>query len=197
MRRPAARRTRGPAVRGADAEIAVAALTLLSAAAARRAGHPDAAADHAAEGLARLDDLRPRRLRAAPGRGARRGVDHARSSRQAVPRRPARPAPRRPSTWLRTARPTRQIALLRLTVARALAESSSPGAFEALEQAAADASACDAPDLEGLCLSTLGALREQAGRLDAALESMRRGSRHSVATGLGRSASARRWGRCP
>ena len=37
------------------------------------------------------------------------------------------------------ARPTRQIALLRLTVARALAESSSPGAFEALEQAASDA----------------------------------------------------------
>ena len=74
-----------------------------------------------------------------------------------------------------TARPTRQRALLRLTVARALAASASPGAFEALEQAAADASACDAPDLEGLCLSTLGTLREKAGRLDAALESMRRG----------------------
>ena len=88
---------------------------------------------------------------------------------------PARAAPRWPSTWLLPARPTRQIALLRLTVARALAESSSADAFEALEHAAADASACDAPDLEGLCLSTLGTLREHAGRLDAALESMRRG----------------------
>ena len=75
----------------------------------------------------------------------------------------------------RTARPTRQTALLRLTVARALAASTSTGAFEALEQAATDAAQCDTPDLEGLCFATLGTLREKAGRLDAALESMRRG----------------------
>ena len=162
-------------VRSGEAEIAVAALTLLSATAARRAGHPEAAVDHAAEGLARLDDLR--RGASAPYLATALAAewitalieagrtDDARTGSETMTQRHLGP----------TARPTRQTALLRLTVARALAASNSAGAFEALERAAADASQCDTPDLEGLCLSTLGTLREQAGRLDAALESMRRG----------------------
>jgi hypothetical protein len=162
------------AVRGADAEIAVAALTFLSATAARRAGHPAAAADHAAEGLARLDDLRPGA--SAPHLAAALAAEWISALVEAGRAEDACESCAATAKLLvPTARPTRQIALLRLTVARALAESSSSGAFEALEQAAADASASDAPDLEGLCLSTLGTLREHAGRLDAALESMRRG----------------------
>ena len=162
------------AVRGADAEIAVAALTLLSGSAARRAGRPDAAVDHAAEGLARLDDLRPGA--SAPHLAAALAAEWITALVEAGRTDDARAGCDAVAEHLApTARPTRQRALLRLTVARALAASASPGAFEALEQAAADASACDAPDLEGLCLSTLGTLREQAGRLDAALESMRRG----------------------
>ena len=162
-------------MRGADAEIAVAALTLLSATAARRAGHPAAAVDHAAEGLARLDDLRPgasaphlaaalaaewitRARRGGPcgrcARGLRRDGQAPGSDRRGPPDRSLCCGSPWRGLWPR---------------------STSPGAFEALEQAAADASACDAPDLEGLCLSTLGTLREHAGRLDAALESMRRG----------------------
>ncbi len=163
------------AVRGVDADIAVAALTLLSAASALRAGHPDAAVDAAAEGLARLDDLR--QGASAPPLGAALAaewitalieagrVDDARAGCGAMAERHLG----------RTARPTRQTALLRLTVARALAASTSTGAFEALERAATDAAQCDTPDLEGLCFATLGTLREKAGRLDAALESMRRG----------------------
>ena len=162
------------AVRGADGEIAVAALTLLSGSAARRAGRPDTAVDHAAEGLARLDDLRPGA--SAPHLTAALAAEWITALVEAGRTDDARAGCDAVAEHLvSTARPTRQRALLRLTVARALAASASPGAFEALEQAAADASACDAPDLEGLCLSTLGTLREQAGRLDAALESMRRG----------------------
>jgi len=162
-------------VPGVDADIAVAALTLLSASSARRAGHPDAAVDAAAEGLARLDDLREG-ASASPLAVALAAewitalieagrVDDARAGCEAMAERHLG----------RTARPTRQTALLRLTVARAIATSTSTGAFEALEQAATDAAQCDTPDLEGLCFATLGTLREKAGRLDAALESMRRG----------------------
>ena len=64
------------AVRGVDADIAVAALTLLSAASARRAGHPDAAVDARRRGLGAARRSSTRRIRAASGRRARRGVDH-------------------------------------------------------------------------------------------------------------------------
>ena len=162
------------AVRAVDAEIAVAALALLSAAAERRAGRPDAAIDHAVEGLARLDDLRhgvsaPHLATALAAEWITAlveagRIDDARAGCDATAKHLGAKTP-----------PTRQTVLLRLTVARALAASTSAGAFEALEQAATDASQCDTPDLEGLCHSTLGASHEQAGRLDAALESMRRG----------------------
>ena len=125
------------AVRGADAEIAVAALTFLSATAARRAGHPAAAADHAAEGLARLDDLRPGA--SAPHLAAALAAEWISALVEAGRADDACAACAATAKHLAPpVRPTRQIALLRLTVARALAESSSPGAFEALEQAAAE-----------------------------------------------------------
>ena len=53
------------AVRGVDADIAVAALTLLSAASARRAGHPDAAVDARRRGLGAARRSSTRRIRAA------------------------------------------------------------------------------------------------------------------------------------
>jgi collagen type I/II/III/V/XI/XXIV/XXVII alpha len=164
-------------VGGVDAEIAAGALALLSAAASRRSGHPDVAVARSADGLARLDGI-PSGRAATPSRHIAAALaaewitalveagraDEAREGCDLVA-----------SHLSATGRPTRQIALLRLTMARAIAGLTSAGAFEAVEQAAEDASDCDTPDLEGLCLSTLGTLREQAGRLDAALESMRRG----------------------
>jgi hypothetical protein len=162
---------------GADADIASASLALISAAALRRSGHPDSAVDHAAEGLARLDDIRAAQ-EGAPSRhlAAALAAEWITALVEAGRTDDAREACAPMAQQLRkTARPTRQIALLRLAVARAVADSAPAAAVEALEQAAQDAAACDTPDLEGLCLSTLGALREQAGRLDAALDSMRRG----------------------
>ncbi len=162
---------------GVDADIASAALALISAAALRRSGHPDSAVDHAAEGLARLDEIRAAQ-EGAPSRhlAAALAAEWITALVEAGRTDDAREACAPMAQQLRkTARPTRQIALLRLAVARAVAESAPTAAVEALEQAAQDAADCDTPDLEGLCLSTLGALREQAGRLDAALESMRRG----------------------
>ncbi|MDT7576262.1 MAG: collagen type alpha, partial [Pseudonocardiales bacterium] len=162
---------------GADADIASAALALISAAALRRSGHPESAVDHAAEGLARLDEIRAAQ-EGAPSRhlAAALAAEWITALVEAGRTDDAREACAPMAQQLRkTSRPTRQIALLRLAVARAVADSAPAAAVEALEQAAQDAAACDTPDLEGLCLSTLGALREQAGRLDAALESMRRG----------------------
>lgn len=164
-------------VGGIEAEIAAGALALLSAAASRRSGHPEVAVARAADGLARLDGI-PSGRAATPSRHIAAALaaewitalveagraDEAREGCDLVA-----------SHLSATGRPTRQIALLRLTMARAIAGLTSAGAFEAVEQAAEDASDCDTPDLEGLCLSTLGTLREQAGRLDAALESMLRG----------------------
>jgi hypothetical protein len=162
---------------GRDAAMAGVALALLSAAALRRSGHPDSAVDRAAEGLARLDGLRAAQ-EGLPSRhlAAALGAEWITALIEAGRTDDARKGCAPMVQQLQEAtRPTRQIALLRLAVARALAESTSMGAVEALEHAARDAADCDAPDLEGLCLSTLGALREQSGRLDAALESMRRG----------------------
>ncbi|MDT7706473.1 MAG: collagen type alpha, partial [Pseudonocardiales bacterium] len=74
-----------------------------------------------------------------------------------------------------TTRPSRQMALLRLTVARTLATSGSDAVARELEQAARDAGACDVPDLESVCWSTLGALQEKTDRLDEVLGSIRLG----------------------
>nr|MBA3907952.1 hypothetical protein [Pseudonocardiales bacterium] len=164
------------AVDGSHAELAGAALALLSAAALRRSGQPDSAVDRAEAGLARLDGLRGGDDAPSQHLTAALGAEWITALIEAGRTDEARDGCQPMVRQLQEAtRPTRQIALLRLAVARALAESTSVAAVQALEQAAQDAAGCDTPDLEGLCLSTLGALREQSGRLDAALESMRRG----------------------
>src|SRR5690606_28317458 len=74
------------------------------------------------------------------------------------------------------ARPSRQLALLRLTVARAVAgQDTAAHSAQLLEQAAEDAAAGDVPDLEAVCRTALGALQEQAGHLETALETLQRG----------------------
>ncbi|MDN5933997.1 MAG: hypothetical protein L0I24_23485, partial [Pseudonocardia sp.] len=72
--------------------------------------------------------------------------------------------------------PTRQLALLRLTLARAAAEDAPDGgadAAEELERAAQDAAASDAPELEYICRTALGEVHETGGRPEPALESVR------------------------
>jgi hypothetical protein len=73
-----------------------------------------------------------------------------------------------------TARPSRQIAGLRLAIARVTAVEESPDAvLAALEPAAQVAADSDVPELESACRSMLGELHETAGRLDAALAALR------------------------
>src|SRR6185312_12261780 len=71
-------------------------------------------------------------------------------------------------------RPSRQLAGLRLAVARvAAATDDAEAVLAALEPAAQDAAAADVPELESACRSMLGELHEAAGRLDAALAAVR------------------------
>jgi hypothetical protein len=73
-----------------------------------------------------------------------------------------------------TARPSRQIAGLRLAIARVTAVEESPDAvLAALEPAAQVAADSDVPELESACRSMLGELHETADRLDAALAALR------------------------
>ncbi len=66
-------------------------------------------------------------------------------------------------------RPCRQLARLRLTVARAVASGTAPEVTaEALAKAAQDAADSDAPDLEVVSRSALSALLQQLGRADEA-----------------------------
>ena len=76
---------------------------------------------------------------------------------------------------LTTARPSRQLAGLRLAVARVAAVDgdSADAVLAALEPAAQDAADSDVPELESACRSMLGELHEAAGRLDAALSAVR------------------------
>jgi collagen type I/II/III/V/XI/XXIV/XXVII alpha len=83
----------------------------------------------------------------------------------------ALPAARR---LLATARPSRQVAGLRLAVARVVAVTGGPeGVVADVEPAAEDAAHSDVPELESACRLLLGELYEAAGRLDAALASVR------------------------
>jgi hypothetical protein len=166
------------AVEGPAGEIGGASVALISAVVQRRSRRADAAVEHAADGLARLER----------GRGAGSGtpsghlaaalaaewisalLDAGRVSEArdgCVPLMPRLTEPTRPS---------RQLALLRLTVARAVATGDAAEiTVELLEQAAKDAAGSDVPELESVCRAALGALHENAGRLDTALESLRLG----------------------
>lgn len=159
-------------------EVGAACTVLVAAALARRSGRARKAVDLAVDGLTRLDhgriggEFAPSSHLAAAlaaewvsalidaGR-----LDEARDG--SVPLR---------VRLLERARPTRQLALLRLTIARAAASDShnSDGdSIEQLERAAQDAAAADVPDLEHACRTALGELYESQGRLDAALEAIR------------------------
>ena len=75
---------------------------------------------------------------------------------------------------LTATRPSRQLAGLRLAVARVAAVSESADTvLAALEPAAQDAADGDVPELESACRSMLGELHEAVGRLDAALTAVR------------------------
>jgi hypothetical protein len=157
-------------------EPGVAAVLLLRAARDRRAGRPAAAAVGAFAGLARVDT------------GGRRAggaeSDHLAAAltaewiaalvdagRVEEARSDAVPAANR---LLTTARPSRQLAGLRLAVARVAAVgSTADDVLTALEPAAQDAADADVPELESACRSMLGELHEGAGRLDAALGAVR------------------------
>jgi hypothetical protein len=161
-------------------ESGVAAVLLLRAARDRRAGRPAAAAVGAFTGLARVD--------AGGRRAGGAGSDHLAAAltaewiaalvdagRVEEARSEAVPAARR---LLTTARPSRQLAGLRLAVARVAAvggtaSGTADDVLTALEPAAQDAADADVPELESACRSMLGELHEAAGRLDAALGAVR------------------------
>jgi hypothetical protein len=162
------------AVGGSAGQLGGASVALIRAVVERRAGRPAVAVDHAAAGLARLE-----RGRTGPGTPSAHlaaalaaewisalldagRVEEARDGCSAL-------LPR----LSEQARPTRQLALLRLTVTRALAaEDGRVDTAQLLAQAAEDAAGSGVPDLEAVCRTALGALHEQANRLDAALESL-------------------------
>lgn len=154
----------------------VASVLLVRAARDRRAGRPDAAAATAVAGLARVN---------AGGRRAGGAVsDHLAAALTAEwiaalvdadrldeARADALPAAHR---LISTARPSRQLAGLRLAVARVAAVGEDADTvLAALEPAARDAAEADVPELESACRSMLGELHEAAGRLDAALGAVR------------------------
>jgi syndecan 1 len=159
-----------------DCGPGVASVMLLDASRHRRAARPGLASVLAAAGLKRVD-VEGRRAEmtrsdhvaaalaaewiAALVEDGR--VDEARSE--------AMPTAER---LLALARPSRQTAKLRLAVARVSAVAESPEVVvAALEPAARDAADSDRPELESACRSMLGELHEAAGRLDAALGSVR------------------------
>jgi hypothetical protein len=161
-------------------EPGVAAVLLLRAARDRRAGRPAAAAVGAFAGLARVD--------AGGRRAGGAGSDHLAAAltaewiaalvdagRVEEARSEAVPAANR---LLTTARPSRQLAGLRLAVARVAAvggtaSGTADDVLTALEPARQDAADADVPELESACRSMLGELHEAAGRLDAALGAVR------------------------
>ena len=157
-------------------EPGVAAVLLLRAARDRRTGRAAAAAVGACAGLARVN--------AGGRRAGGTGSDHLAAAltaewiaalvdagRVEEARNEAAPAANR---LLTTARPSRQLAGLRLAVARVAAVGdTADDVLAALEPAAQDAADADVPELEAACRSMLGELHEAAGRLDAALTAVR------------------------
>jgi syndecan 1 len=162
------------AVGGSAGQLGGASVALIKAVVERRGGRPAVAVDHAGTGLARLE-----RGRTGPGTPsahlaaalAAEWISALLDAGRAEEARDGCSAllPR----LSEQARPTRQLALLRLTVTRALAAQDGPADTALLlAQAAEDAAGSGVPDLEAVCRTALGALHEQANRLDAALESL-------------------------
>ncbi|MHA6623401.1 hypothetical protein [Pseudonocardia sp. DLS-67] len=163
---------------GAAAELGGASVALVRAVVERRAGRPATAVDHASDGLARLE-------RGRVGSGAPSGYLAASLAAEWISALldAGRVAEARDGCGAllprlsEQARPTRQLALLRLTVTRVLAAQDTgqdvrADTAELLEQAAEDAAGCDVPDLEAVCRTALGALHEQAEQLEVALAAL-------------------------
>ena len=159
-------------VSGPDVGPGLASIELMAAAAHRRGGRPDSCAAAANAGLTRLTGgLQD----GAPGTPAiylaaaltrewisalldTGRLDEAGVRCEAL------------FTWLgEPLRPSRQLARLRLTVARALAPGVAPqSTADALRKAAQDAAESDAPDLEVMSRSALAAVLQQLGQVGAA-----------------------------
>ena len=166
-------------VGGAPSEIGSATALLVAASADRRLGRSGSAVTRAVDGLDRLDRARtsPQALSPSPHLAAALAAEWissliaaGRSDQAGGGSRPLR------ARLVEHARPTRQLALLRLTLTRVVAaEGRGSGADVAreLERAAHDAAASDAPELEFICRTALGEVHEKAGRPEASAESVR------------------------
>ncbi|MBW0116005.1 hypothetical protein [Pseudonocardia abyssalis] len=166
-------------VGGPAAQVGSAAALLLTAAADRRNGRPVEAVARAADGLSRLDRARPspRALSPSPHLAAALAaewisslIEAGRSDQASEGSRPLR------ERLVEHTRPTRQLALLRLTLTRVAAAEAGGAAGDLvreLERAAHEAAASDTPELEHICRTALGEVHEFAGRSDAARESVR------------------------
>lgn len=161
-------------VEGDRGQVVGAALSVVAAAGERRAGRAASAVDRAADGLARLD-RGPAATRGTTPSGHLAAALAAEwiaglldTGRPEDARDACVPVARR---LAELTRPTRQSALLRLTMARVAATGQDHAvATEALERATSDAAGSDMPQLEAVCRSTLGALHEQAGRVELAID---------------------------
>lgn len=164
---------------GAAGQVGAAATLLVAAVTDRRTDRAERAVTRAVDGLGRLDRARPSAdaLSPSPHLAAALAAEWISSliatGRPDQAREGSRPLRER---LVEHARPTRQLALLRLTLAVAAADDG-PGrgadAVRDLERAAHDAAVSDAPELERICRTTLGEVHEAGGRPDAARESVR------------------------
>lgn len=164
---------------GAAGETGAATVLLVAAATDRRMGRAENAVTRAVDGLGRLDRARTsaRALSPSPHLAAALAAEWISAliaaGRSDQSRDGSQPLRERLVEW---ARPTRQLALLRLTLARAAAEEAPGGDADAateLARAARDAAASDAPELEYICRTALGEVHETGGRPESALESVR------------------------
>ncbi len=153
-----------------------ASVMLLAASRERRSGRVRAAAEIAAGGLDRLNT--------GARRAGTKGSDHLAASLTAERinalveanqvEQARSDALAEANRLIAAARTSRQVAGLRLAVARLAALEEGPDVvLGALEPAAQDAADSDVPALEAVCRSMLGELHESAGRLDAALAAVR------------------------
>lgn len=164
------------AVGGRGADVATMGLALLSAAALRRSGRPEQAVARTIDVVARLDRMAPGEAGTPPRHlSAALIAEWVTASVDAGEALDARARCVPVARDLCVGRPTRQSALLRLTMAEVLPDAAFAEAFVAMEQAASDAADCDSPDLESRCLFTLATLHERSGRSAAAADALRRG----------------------
>ncbi|MFB9385681.1 hypothetical protein ACFFTK_21230 [Pseudonocardia petroleophila] len=160
-------------------QVGSAAVLLVAASSDRRRDRSDKAVTRAVDGLGRLDRARtsPRALSPSPHLAAALAAEWissliaaGRSEQASEGSRPLR------ERLVEHARPTRQLALLRLTltrVAAAEAGDAAPDVARELERAAHEAATSDTPQLEHICRTALGEVHEIAGRPEAARESLR------------------------